>query len=265
MIGLLDLRRRIDAGDLRPLDALAAARERVAAGDARPRLLRGAGAAAGGRRPIPARPLAGIAVGVKDIIDTCRPAHRNGAARPCGAAGAAVPTPRSSARCARRAAGSPARPRRPRWPISTRRRPAIRTMPPARPAGRRPVRPRPLRPASCRWPSARRREARSSARRRSAAWRRSSRPSGCCRRWASRSQAWTLDTLGLFGASVDDVAYALEAVCGRPMRLGGTIRARRASGWSLPELGGPPEPDMAAAARPGRPGAGAGRHGRVRR
>jgi Asp-tRNA(Asn)/Glu-tRNA(Gln) amidotransferase A subunit family amidase len=59
-------------------------------------------------------------------------------------------------------------------------------------------------------------------------------------------QAWTLDTLGLFGAGVDDVAHALEAICGRPMRLGetpGTLRF----GVVVPELGGAPEPDMAAA------------------
>ncbi|MCZ8101243.1 MAG: amidase family protein, partial [Burkholderiales bacterium] len=70
MIGLLDLRRRIDAGDLRPQDALAAARERIATGDAE--LASFVALAPPPAGPIdPARPLAGIAVGVKDIIDTC--------------------------------------------------------------------------------------------------------------------------------------------------------------------------------------------------
>lgn len=69
MIRLLDLRRAIAAGDLRPLDALAAARDRVAALDGD---LASFVALAEPPRaaPDPGLPLSGIAVGIKDIIDT---------------------------------------------------------------------------------------------------------------------------------------------------------------------------------------------------
>jgi Asp-tRNA(Asn)/Glu-tRNA(Gln) amidotransferase A subunit family amidase len=36
-----------------------------------------------------------------------------------------------------------------------------------------------------------------------------------------KTGAWTLDTLGLFGAGVEDVAFGLEAISGRPLRVDG--------------------------------------------
>ncbi|MHB2167040.1 amidase [Alsobacter sp. R-9] len=57
-------------------------------------------------------------------------------------------------------------------------------------------------------------------------------------------QAWTLDTLGLFAAGIADVTAALEAIAGRPM-----VQAREPAslrfGLVLPEPSGEPEPEMA--------------------
>lgn len=61
-----------------------------------------------------------------------------------------------------------------------------------------------------------------------------------------KAQAWTLDTLGLFAATVADVAYALEAVSGRPMRTPEDPGALRL-GLVLPDPDDPPEPEMAEA------------------
>jgi Asp-tRNA(Asn)/Glu-tRNA(Gln) amidotransferase A subunit family amidase len=69
MISLLDLRRRIDAGDTTPCRALAAAREAIAARDG---ALLSFAHVAPAQAFVPGRagPLQGIAVGIKDIIDT---------------------------------------------------------------------------------------------------------------------------------------------------------------------------------------------------
>ncbi|MGL4442639.1 MAG: amidase family protein, partial [Alsobacter sp.] len=244
MIGLLDLRRRIDAGDLRPQDALAAARERIATGDAE--LASFVALAPPPAGPIdPARPLAGIAVGVKDIIDTCDLPTEMGLAAVWGgwqprsdasivsqvrAAGGWVagktattalayldPTPTRNPHDAARtpggsSSGSAAAVAAGLVPL------AIGTQ-----TGGSVIRPAAFCGVAAVKPSFR-----------------------LLPTVGVKVQAWTLDTLGLFGAGVDDVAHALEAICGRSMRLGetpGTLRF----GVVVPELGGAPEPDMAAA------------------
>ncbi len=61
-----------------------------------------------------------------------------------------------------------------------------------------------------------------------------------------KTQAWTLDTLGLFAANVADLAHALQAISGRPMtREDGPPLPR--FGIALPEPSGEPEPEMAQA------------------
>lgn len=67
MISLLDTLRRIDGGALTPAQALAAAREAIAARDGEVKAFVHLAPEAAGRAT---GPLAGIAVGVKDIIDT---------------------------------------------------------------------------------------------------------------------------------------------------------------------------------------------------
>ena len=77
MISLLDIRARIADGTLSAADAVRAARERIAARDSRiGAVLRTAPEAAVSDRG----PLAGIAVGIKDIIDTADMATECGSA-----------------------------------------------------------------------------------------------------------------------------------------------------------------------------------------
>jgi Asp-tRNA(Asn)/Glu-tRNA(Gln) amidotransferase A subunit family amidase len=67
MLSLLGLLRRIDAGDLTPAASLRAAHEAITAGDADIQAFVHVDGAA---RAGDAGPLRGVAVGVKDIIDT---------------------------------------------------------------------------------------------------------------------------------------------------------------------------------------------------
>jgi Asp-tRNA(Asn)/Glu-tRNA(Gln) amidotransferase A subunit family amidase len=244
MIGLLDLRRRIDAGDLRPRDALAAARERIAGGDAD--LASFVAVADLPDGPVdPSRPLAGIAVGVKDIVDTAdlptemglpavwggwRPRADAAIVSQVRAAGGWIagktastalayldPTPTRNPHDPARtpggsSSGSAAAVAAGLVPL------AIGTQ-----TGGSVIRPAAFCGVAAIKPSFR-----------------------LLPTVGVKVQAWTLDTLGLFGAGVDDVAHALEAICGRDMRVGevpGTVRF----GVVVPELGGPPEPEMAAA------------------
>ncbi len=244
MIGLLDLRRRIDAGDLRPRDALAAARERIAGGDAD--LASFVALADLPDGPIdPSRPLAGIAVGVKDIVDTAdlptemglpavwggwRPRADAAIVSQVRAAGGWIagktastalayldPTPTRNPHDPARtpggsSSGSAAAVAAGLVPL------AIGTQ-----TGGSVIRPAAFCGVAAIKPSFR-----------------------LLPTVGVKVQAWTLDTLGLFGAGVDDVAHALEAICGRDMRVGeapGMVRF----GVVVPELGGAPEPEMAAA------------------
>lgn len=244
MIGLIDLRRRIDAGELRPQDSLAEARRRIATADADLASFV-ALAPQPAVPPDPARPLAGIAVGVKDIVDTCDLPTEMGLAAVWGGW-----QPRADAAIVSqvRAAGG--------WVAGKTATTALAYLDPT--------------PTRNPHDSARTPGGSSSG---SAAAVAAGlvplaigtqtggsviRPAAFCGVAAVKPsfrllptvgvkiQAWTLDTLGLFGAGVDDVAYALEAICGRPMRLGGTPGSLR-FGVVVPELGGAPEPDMAAA------------------
>ena len=60
--------------------------------------------------------------------------------------------------------------------------------------------------------------------------------------------AWTLDTLGLFAATVADVAYALAAVTGRDdLRVDGRAPAAPRIGVVTQDFAGAPEHDSATA------------------
>lgn len=61
-----------------------------------------------------------------------------------------------------------------------------------------------------------------------------------------KASAWTLDTLGLFAASVADVAYALEGVSGRPSRVDGQDGGLPRLGILRQAYAGPAEPAGAA-------------------
>ena len=62
-----------------------------------------------------------------------------------------------------------------------------------------------------------------------------------------KTYAWTLDTVGLFAAAVPDVALGLELLTGRPMPLGGGEALR--FGVLAQDFAGPAEPEAAAALR----------------
>lgn len=59
--------------------------------------------------------------------------------------------------------------------------------------------------------------------------------------------AWTLDTLGLFGARVADVAFGLEAISGRPMRVDGRDFGTPTFGVTRMPFAGPAAPEAEAA------------------
>lgn len=242
MIGLLDLRRRIESGALRPGDALAAARERIVAEDAALAsfvALADLPAAA----PSPERPLAGIAVGIKDIVDTADlPTEMGlpavwGGWRPRADAAVVAQVARAGGWIAGKTATTalahldPAATRNPHDPART---PggsssgsaaavaaglvplAVGTQ-----TGGSVIRPAAFCGVAAVKPSFR-----------------------LLPTVGVKAQAWTLDTLGLFAATVPDVAAALEAVSGRsllPAGDPGTLRV----GLVLPDPQAPPEPDMA--------------------
>lgn len=61
-----------------------------------------------------------------------------------------------------------------------------------------------------------------------------------------KASAWTLDTLGLFATTVADLAFALEAVSGRPSRLDGRDTGLPRLGILRQAYAGAPEPSGAA-------------------
>jgi Asp-tRNA(Asn)/Glu-tRNA(Gln) amidotransferase A subunit family amidase len=138
MTSLLDTLRRVDAGDLTPDRAIAACREAIEARDKDlEAFVHVAHDPAAGRGP-----LAGIAVGVKDIIDTADMPTEMGSPIYAGWR----PRADASVVAAFRRAARPswARPPRPSSPISIRRRRATRSIRRTRRADRRPARPRRL-------------------------------------------------------------------------------------------------------------------------
>jgi Asp-tRNA(Asn)/Glu-tRNA(Gln) amidotransferase A subunit family amidase len=63
-----------------------------------------------------------------------------------------------------------------------------------------------------------------------------------------KSFAWALDTVGLFAATIADLAYALAAVTDRPdLRVDASARETPRIGVVLQDFAGDPEPDSAAA------------------
>ncbi len=58
-----------------------------------------------------------------------------------------------------------------------------------------------------------------------------------------KTSAWTLDTLGFFGAGVEDVAYALAAVTGRDLRVDGRDAGAPVLGVFRQDYAGPPAED----------------------
>src|SRR6201991_4760196 len=59
--------------------------------------------------------------------------------------------------------------------------------------------------------------------------------------------SWTLDTVGLFAAGVEDVAEALSAITGRPELLQGTVSKTPRIGVVTQEFAGEPDPSGAEA------------------
>ena len=62
-----------------------------------------------------------------------------------------------------------------------------------------------------------------------------------------KTGAWTLDTLGLFGARVADVAFGLEAISGRPLRVDGRDFGTPTFGVTRMPFAGPADEEAEAA------------------
>ncbi len=244
MISILDLRRRIEAGDMSPLDALSQARERIAERDGDLAAFVALAALPEGILD-PAKPLSGIAVGVKDIIDTADMPTEMGLTSVWGGW-----RPRADAAIVSqiRAAGG--------WVAGKTSTTALAHLDPT--PTRNPHDPT-LTPGGSSSGSA---AAVAAGLVPLAVGTQTGgsviRPAAFCGVAAVKPsfrllptagvkvQAWTLDTLGLFGATVRDVAYALEAISGRPMPIAASTGLPR-FGVVLPEVCGDPEPAMAAA------------------
>ena len=110
--------------------------------------------------------------------------------------------------------------------------------PNARRAARRPARPRRSPPAWCRSPSARRPTARSSAPARSAACSRVKPSHGVMSRAGALTLSRTLDHVGAFARSLDDLALMLDVIAGYdpPIPTRGPMRAPQFSRSSRPKI-----------------------------
>ena len=159
-------------------------------------------------------PLHGVPVGIKDIIDTADMPTENGSAVFKGR------QPATDAACvtALRRAGAVILGKTVTTELATLTfRRATRNPRQSRAHARaalRQARPPRLPPAWCRWPSARRPAARSSGRRRSAASYGFKPTFGIIPRAGVLTQSPTLDTVGVFGRSVEDVALIADALQG---------------------------------------------------
>ena len=249
MISLLDLLRRIDAGELAPAAALRAAHDAIAAGDpAIEAFVHVDGAAQAGS----AGALRGIAVGIKDIIDTADMPTELGSPLYAGwrpkadapvvaALKAAGATPIGKTATTAFAFLDPAPTRNPRNPAHT---------PGGSSAGSAAA------VAAGLVPLAFGTQTGGSI----------IRPASYCGVAAVKpsfrliptvgvkSFSWALDTVGLFAASVADAAYALAAVTGRPdLRIDGRRRRgaahrrdRRRISPAIPSRTAPPRSTQAA-------------------
>jgi Asp-tRNA(Asn)/Glu-tRNA(Gln) amidotransferase A subunit family amidase len=243
MVSLLDLLRRIDAGELTPAAALRAAHDAIAAGDpAIEAFVHVDGAAQAGS----AGALRGIAVGIKDIIDTADMPTELGSPLYAGwrpkadapvvaALKAAGATPVGKTATTAFAFLDPAPTRNPRNPAHT---------PVGSSAGSAAA------VAAGLVPLAFGTQTGGSI----------IRPASYCGVAAIKpsfrliptvgvkSFSWALDTVGLFAASVADAAYALAAVTGRPdLRIDGRAGEAPRIGVIVQDFAGDPEPDSAAA------------------
>ncbi|HJW77171.1 MAG TPA: amidase [Beijerinckiaceae bacterium] len=243
MISLLDILRRIDAGDATPQDAIRAAHDAIGRADDAIRAFVHVDASA---RAGAEGPLRGIAVGVKDIIDTADMPTEMGSPiyagwRPKADAPIVTALARAGATPIGKTATTPfahldpTPTRNPRNPGHT---PGGSSSGSAAAVGAGMV---PLalgtqtggsiiRPASfC----------------------------GCAAIKPSyrliptvgvKCFSWGLDTVGMFAATVPDVAYALAAVTGRAdFRIDGAAPPAPRIGVVTQDFAGPPEPDSAAA------------------
>jgi Asp-tRNA(Asn)/Glu-tRNA(Gln) amidotransferase A subunit family amidase len=243
MLSLLDLLRRIDADDLTPAASIRAAHEAIVTGDsgieAFVHVDGAAGAAADG-------PLRGIAVGVKDIIDTADMPTEMGSPiyagwRPKADAPVVMALRRAGATPIGKTATTPfafidpAPTRNPRNPAHT---------PGGSSSGSAAA------VAAGMVPLALGTQTGGSV----------IRPSAYCGVAAIKpsfrliptvgvkSFSWALDTVGLFAATVADLAYALAAVTDRPdLRVDASARETPRIGVVLQDFAGDPEPDSAAA------------------
>jgi Asp-tRNA(Asn)/Glu-tRNA(Gln) amidotransferase A subunit family amidase len=242
MISLLDLLRRIDAGDLTPQDAIRASHEAIGRGDDEIRAFVHVDVTA---RAGPEGPLRGIAVGVKDIIDTAdmptemgseiyagwRPkadapvvtALKAAGATPIGKTATTAfahldPTPTRNPRDTGHtpggsSSGSAAAVAAGMTPIALGTQTGGSIIRPASFCGTAAIK-----PSYRLLPSV-----------------------------GVKCFSWALDTVGLFAATVPDLAYALAAIAGRPdLKLDGQPAAPRI-GVVLQDFAGAPEPDSAAA------------------
>ena len=215
MISLADLQRRIDAGDLSADAAIAQSREAIAAQE---KTIGAFVCHDANVRAQSAGPLRGIAVGIKDIIDTAGLSDRDGLADLPGIAAA-----RRCGGCDDAEAGGRDHHRQDhddgvRLARSDARR-SIRTITATRRADRRRARRR--RSAAGMIPLALGTQTGGSV----------IRPASFCGVAAIKPSyrllptvgvkcySWTLDTVGLFAAGVDDLARGLSAMTGRPELL----------------------------------------------
>lgn len=243
MLSLLDLLRRIEAGDLAPDAAIRSALEAIAACDGALGAFVHADAAAGAE---PAGPLRGIGVGIKDIVDTAEMPTQMGSPlyagwRPRADAAVVAMLKRAGATVLGKTATTPfayldpAATRNPRHPGHT---PGgsssgsaaavaagLAPLAVGTQTGGSVIRPASFCGVAAIKPSFR-----------------------LLPTVGVKAFSWTLDTVGLFAATVADVAYALAAVTGRAdLRLDGAALGAPRIGLVTQDYAEPPEQDSIAA------------------